>query len=57
LKDRIRELCEQLITSEDPVAAQVVADELRRAIHTHVEALRASLNEIPAVVDRFQLLG
>lgn len=57
MQRRIQELCAQLLATSDPVAAQAIADELRAAIHTLIEELRQKINEIPAMIEPFDLAG
>jgi hypothetical protein len=42
----IQELCEQLLGAESDAEVYLVAEQLRAAIHEHVEGMRLALREI-----------
>lgn len=47
VQDRIKELCSQLLScSNDDEAVQVIAAQLRDAIHEHIENLRREVVEV-----------
>jgi hypothetical protein len=49
--EHLRELCANLLACEDEAVAIVLAEQLRTALHEHVEKLREQLKilHIPAV--------
>jgi hypothetical protein len=47
-KERIKDLCVELSTSNDLLRVQDLSTELQLAIHEHIEDLRQRLLEIPA---------
>jgi DNA-binding NarL/FixJ family response regulator len=51
-EDRIRDLCAQILSTNNDVALQPVFSELRHLLHTHVESFRARLAGYPAISER-----
>jgi DNA-binding NarL/FixJ family response regulator len=51
-EDRIRELCVQVITTDDDAVLESKLTELRDALHQHVEQFRARLIEYPSISER-----
>ena len=51
-EDRIRELCVEVITTNDDAGLESKLTELRDALHRHVEQFRARLVEYPRMVQR-----
>lgn len=49
-EERVRDLSEAIIASEDEAEVLKLTRELQAVIHEHVEQLRAKLLEIPAVI-------
>jgi hypothetical protein len=49
LEDRIRKLCAQAKTTTDPDELSIILDQLRTALHDHVERLRsqAAMRSLP----------
>ncbi|HTZ98588.1 MAG TPA: hypothetical protein VMB18_19450 [Terriglobales bacterium] len=45
---RLKELCEQLLACEDDEVAVAMAEELRSALHEHIEDLRRELRSLRA---------
>lgn len=52
LEDRIRRLCSELLTKEDDAEVGPILDELRHALHQHIERLRERLGSYPILVER-----
>ena len=46
---RIKELCSELVISQDPERIEEIGNELRYAIHQHVESLRGEATSLPAL--------
>jgi hypothetical protein len=46
---RIRELCSLLLSTNDPDTIDMIGEQLRCAIHDHVEELRHHVNDLPIV--------
>jgi DNA-binding NarL/FixJ family response regulator len=51
-EDRIRELCIQILQSNDDAALPATLLELRDTLHAHIESFRARLAEYPAIPER-----
>lgn len=51
-EDRIRELCSQLFATKDDAAHASILVDLRKALHQHIEQLRARVAEFPVVERR-----
>ncbi|HEV2396788.1 MAG TPA: hypothetical protein VGS27_07605 [Candidatus Sulfotelmatobacter sp.] len=43
IEQRIKELCARLVSSSDPAEIEEIGEQLRSAIHEHVETLRQRL--------------
>ena len=54
MEARIRELCSALLNTKDPDAIQMIGQQLRCAIHDHVEELRHTANDLPIVASMLQ---
>jgi hypothetical protein len=52
MEDRIRQLCEQAVTEEDPAKLRRTLVDLRDAIHQHVGHLRTRLGGYPVASER-----
>lgn len=50
LEQRIRELCERLIDTNDAEELQRVSAELQCLLHAHIEHLRSELEKVPTIV-------
>lgn len=55
-EDKIRELCIQLFALKDDETGPIFTD-LQKALHQHIEHLRARVVEYPAVVERRARIG
>lgn len=51
MEQRIRELCQLLLTTEDEAVFRAAADELRQTLHEQIEVLRDQARQI-GVADR-----
>jgi DNA-binding NarL/FixJ family response regulator len=51
-EDKIRELCSQLFATKDDAAHASILVDLRKALHQHIEQLRARVAEYPVVERR-----
>lgn len=51
-EDRIRELCLQILGSNDDAALPALLAQLRDTLHAHIESFRARLAEYPAIPER-----
>ena len=51
MEKRIRELCQILLNTEDEAVFRAAADELRQALHQHIEELRDQTRQL-GVADR-----
>ncbi len=49
MERRIKELCRELMASQDPDRIEEIGNELRYAIHQHVENLRLEVTALPAL--------
>jgi hypothetical protein len=52
LEDRIRSLCSKALVTEDDKELSLLLDELRKALHQHIERLRGRLLVYPFVRER-----
>lgn len=43
IEERIKDLCSRLVNSSDPEEIEEIGEQLRSAIHEHVETLRQRL--------------
>ena len=46
-EQRIRNLCMDLFSTREPDEIEFIGEQLRSAIHEHVESLRSDLNALP----------
>ena len=46
-EEQIRELCAKLLTTKDTIEAHTIGEELRSAIHEHIENLRQQAEILP----------
>lgn len=53
-EEKIRDLCAQLLQTDDLEALQVIAVQLQTAIHLHIERLRLKLLGLPVTKDPCQ---
>jgi len=51
-EDKIRELCSQLFAVQDDVEQSLILDQLRKALHQHIEQLRSSFSTYPLLLER-----
>jgi len=54
MEARIKELCSRLLNTKHPDAIAEIGEELRCAIHDHVEELRHKVNDLPVVTSMLQ---
>jgi len=54
MEARIKELCSQLLNTKDPDTIEKIGEELRCAIHDHVEELRHKVNDLPILTSILQ---
>lgn len=47
MEQRIKDLCTELMASRDPDRIEQIGEELRHAIHQHIETLRTEAQEFP----------
>ena len=52
LEDRIRSLCSKAPVTEDDKELSLLLDELRKALHQHIESLRERFGGYPILVER-----
>jgi hypothetical protein len=52
MEDKIRKLCDSLVTERDPEKCLQMGIELREALHLYLERLRTSLAEYPIMDER-----
>ena len=57
IDDEIRSLCKDLLAGKDDEAQIRRLKELRRAMHLHIERLRARAADYPVIVERRQHQG
>jgi len=51
MEARIRELCSLLLSTNDPDTTDMIGEQLRCAIHEHVEELRHQVSDLPIVTN------
>lgn len=49
MEEEIRRLCWELQKTTDPDEMEALGEQLRDAIHEHVESLRLELNALPVI--------
>jgi hypothetical protein len=49
MEQRIKDLCSQLVSTRDPDEVQFIGEQLRSAIHEHVESLRHEVTGFPVL--------
>jgi len=54
MEARIKELCSRLLNTKDPDSIEKIGEELRCAIHDHVEELRQQVDGLPIVTRMLQ---
>lgn len=47
MEARIKKLCSQLLRTKEPEEAEVIGEQLRSAIHDHIENLRDDVIALP----------
>lgn len=52
LEDKIRNLCTQIIATENDTELTPLVTELREALHQHMKDLRVQLSKFPLVINR-----
>ena len=51
MEARIRDLCSALLSTKEPEAIEKIGEQLRCAIHDHVEEMRLQVNDLPVVTN------
>lgn len=46
LEQRIRDLCSELLSTQEPEIVEGLSEQLRRSIHEHVEDLRRRVDDL-----------
>jgi len=51
MEDKIRSLCHEIVLTKDDAKLASILKELRKAVHLHIESLRARLVEYPISIE------
>lgn len=52
IDDRIRELCKEVLSEQDPAKVRQLLSQLQDSLHEHIERLRTNVAAYPLVKER-----